>query len=72
MEISIVLKLEQDHALHEYLLNHSYFYKYLNRNPEYFATLEKEYKKYKREEMTKKVTDAVENIETISNIMSIM
>lgn len=72
MSIDIVLKLESDQAMHEYLMNHSYLYKELNRDPDYFETFLKEYKKYKREETAKKVSDAVENIETISNIISVM
>lgn len=72
MEMNIVLKLESDPKLHEFLINHSYYYKELNRDPAYFSQFYNDYKKYKRDEMTKKVTDAVENIETISNIMSIM
>lgn len=72
MSIDVVLKLEAEQAMHEYLMNHSYLYKELNRNPDYFETFLKEYKKYKRDEMAKKVSDAVENIETISNIMSVM
>lgn len=72
MEMSIALKLESDPQLHEYLLNHSYHYKELNRDSTYFETLMKEYKKYKREQMAKKVSDTVENIETITNIMSVM
>lgn len=72
MEASIVLKLNSDPKLHEFLMNHSYYYKELNRDPAYIDVLEKEYKKFKREQMTKKVTETVENIETITNIMSIM
>ena len=36
MSIDIVLKLESDQAMHEYLMNHSYLYKELNRDPDYF------------------------------------
>ena len=38
MSIDIVLKLESDQAMHEYLMNHSYLYKELNRDPDYFET----------------------------------
>lgn len=72
MEMSIVLKLESDEAMHEYLRNHSYFYKELNRDAAYFETFFKEYKKFKREGLAKKVSDAVETVETVSNILSVM
>ena len=72
MEASILKELDEDPKMHEFLMNHSYYYLNLNRNPDYFETFLKEYKKFKREAIGKKVNDTVENIETLSNIMSIM
>lgn len=72
MEASILKELDEDPKMHEFLLNHSYYYLNLNRNSDYFETFLKEYKKFKRKTMGKKVSDTVENIETLSNIMSIM
>ena len=72
MEATILKKMDEDPKMHEFLMNHSYYYLNLNRNPAYFETFLKEYKKYKRETMGKKVSDMVENVETLSNIMSIM
>lgn len=72
MEASILKELDENPKMHEFLMNHSYYYLNLNRNPAYFETFLKEYKKFKREAIGKKVNDTVENIETLSNIMSIM
>ena len=48
MSIDIVLKLESDQAMHEYLMNHSYLYKELNRDPDYFETFLKEKKQLRK------------------------
>ena len=72
MDASILKELDEDPKMHEFLMNHSYYYLNLNRNPAYFEIFLKEYKKFKREAVGEKVSDTVENIETLSNIMSIM
>ncbi len=72
MEINIVFELEKDKKLHEYLKNHSYWYRFLNRDSEALRDLLKEYKNYKRENNLNKVNDMVENIEMVSSIMKVM
>lgn len=69
MELSIILELEKDAKLHQYLKDHSYWYRLLNRNKNNFENLKKEFKNYKRENNFNKINNAVDNIELVSNIM---
>ncbi len=72
MELSIVLEIEKDAKLHEYLMHHSYWYRLLNRDQKNFEALKKEYKTFKRNANFDKVNNVVENLELVSNIMKIV
>lgn len=69
MEIEVIFKLENDEKLHEYLMNHSSWYRKLNRDSEEIDKLIKEFKSFKREKNFTKVNEVVENIELMTNIM---
>lgn len=72
METNILLELEKDQKLHEYLLTHSTWYIYLNRDSSNFVNFKKEFKEFKRESTINKVDKTVENIELLTNIMKIV
>lgn len=72
MEVSLALKIKEDNKLHEYLMKNSHLYVLLNRNPEFYEELIKQYKKYNRNKTTEKINDAIDNAEIISNIVKIM
>lgn len=72
MELDLVIKLEQDGKLHDYLLTHSYWYRLLNRDKEEFEEFMKEYKNFKRERNMDKVNNTIDNIELITNIVKFM
>lgn len=72
MEIELLLMLEGDARLHEYLYSHSSWYRYLNRSKSNLANLKKEYKDYKHNNTMNKVNDTIDNIELITNILKIV
>lgn len=69
MELSIVLKLENDAKLHQYLTEHSHWYRYLNRDKINYDALLKEFKSFKREKNMNKINDTIDNIELMTNVM---
>lgn len=69
MELSIILELEKDKGLHDYLKSHSFWYRSINRDKANFDRLKKEYKAFKREKNINTINNAVENIELVSNII---
>lgn len=72
MEIELLLKLNEDAKLHEYLYSHSTWYRYLNRSKSNLENLKKEYKNYKHSNTMNKVNDTIDNIELITNILKIV
>lgn len=72
MELSVIQKLEKDSKIHEYLENHSEWYRLLNRNALNYNDFEKEYKNFKRERNYDKVNEVVDNIELMSNIVKMV
>lgn len=72
MELEIVFSLEKDEKFHEYLRNHSQWYRLLNRDKKNLDKLLKEYKSFKRENNMNKVNDAIENLELITNVVKFM
>lgn len=69
MELELTLKLEEDKKLHNYLLEHTYWYRLLNRDSREYENLVKEYKKNNREKNINKINETIENAEMISNIV---
>lgn len=69
MRFEIIDNINKDKKLKEYLINNSYWYRLLNRNPLNYEKMLKKYKEYKNETMYKKIDNVVENVELISNIM---
>ena len=62
MRLDVLLEIKKDKKLHEYLRTHSYWYRFLNRDPVNLEKLKKEYKSFKREENMNKVNETIDNI----------
>ena len=69
MELSIIYKIKSEKKHYDYLRSHSYWYKYLNRDPNNYKNFINEYKKYNRNEPTNKVNDTISNIDMVTNIL---
>jgi len=54
----------------EYLRDHSYWYKFLNRNPNSFGAFEDEVKSFYKLRTSDKIGRMLSNIEMIQNIVS--
>ncbi len=72
MELELLLKIEKDVKLHEYLYMHSNWYRLLNRDSKNYVLLEKEFKSFKHQNTMNKVNDTIDNIELITNVMKIV
>lgn len=72
MEVSLALKIRENEKLHDFLKKNSHYYILLNRNPDYYEELIKEYKKFNRNNNMEKINDVIDNAELISNIIKIM
>ena len=72
MELSILNKIRSNKKHYDFLRSHSYWYKYLNRNPDNLKKFLSEYKKYSRETTTNKVNDTINNIDMVTNILKVL
>lgn len=53
MELSIIYKIKSEKKHYNFLRSHSYWYKYLNRDPKNYKDFINEYKKYNRNEYSR-------------------
>ena len=65
-------KIKSDKKQYEYLRKNSYWYKYLNRNPNYYKDFLDAYKKNNRAETTNKVSNTINNIGMVTNILKVI
>ena len=72
MELSIIYKIKQDKKHYDYLRSHSYWYKYLNRDPNNYKLFLEAYKKYSRSLTTNKLSDTINNIDMVTNILKVL
>lgn len=70
MTLDIIFKLKSNPNYIEYIRNNSYWYKMLNRNPSLFKKFEEEVKKAYHIRTTDKISNAINTIELISNVVS--
>lgn len=72
MELDIIYKIKINKKHYNYLRTHSYWYKYLNRDSNNYKNFINEYKKYSREVTTNKVSDTINNIDMMTNILKVI
>ena len=72
MELSILYKIKSEKKYYDFLRGNSYWYKYLNRNPDNFKLFLNAYKKYSREATTNKVNDTINTIDMVTNILKVL
>ena len=70
MKIEVLYKLKSNIDYLNYLHSHSYWYKYLNRDPLYFNDFIKEYKEYNKIIKSNKLKETIDTIDTILNVVS--
>ena len=64
-------KIKQDKKQYDYLRRNSYWYKYLNRDPNNYKIFLETYKKNNRNETTNKVNDTINNIGMVTNMLNV-
>ena len=72
MEIETILKLKNDPHLLRYLREHSYWYKYLNRDPSSIKIMEEEMKDKYKLRASDKIERFSKTIETMRMFMEIL
>ncbi len=72
MELELLLQVEKDVKLHEYLYTHSMWYRLLNRDSKNYTLLEKEFKAFKHQNTMNKVNDTIDNIELLTNVIKMV
>ena len=72
MAPELMIKISNDHKLSEYLINNSYWYKYLNRSPDNFKIFYNNYKLNNHNERMKKASNVVDSIETVNSILKVL
>lgn len=72
MRLDIQMKLNSDPKMLGYLKENSEWYKYLNRNPLNYDQFVKAMKEKYKIRATDKMSEFVENIDLVSNILNVL
>ena len=72
MAPELIVKILNDVNLHKFLINNSYWYKYLNRDKNNFKSFYNAYKLSNRSEKMGKASNAIETLGTVNNILKIL
>ena len=70
MQVNVLMELKKEPKMLELLKYNSYWLKDLNRNPLLFKRFKDEMKKKYHLRATDKISDAIDNIDIISNVLS--
>ena len=70
MQIDVQQKLKGNKQLLNYLHTHSYWYKYLNRDPASIKNLENEYKESVRKYKIERASETLSTIEMLTSIVN--
>lgn len=70
MELEIQQKLREDKKMYAYLKENSEWMKLLNRNKDHYQNFINEMKEKYKLRVTDKVSDAIDNIDLISTVLS--
>ena len=70
MQINVQYKLTNKVELKKYLRTHSYWYKYLNREPDSLKKMESEYKEEVRKIKMERASEAMNTLEMLTSIVN--
>ncbi len=70
MQVSILLELKKDEKMFQLLKENSYWIKELNRSPTNYKRYKENMKIKYRLRATDKISDAIDNIDIISNVLN--
>ncbi len=72
MELDIQFKLMKNTKMKKYLKENSYWYKYLNRNPNNYDKFITDMKDKYKLRPTDKINSAIENIELVNSVLNVI
>ncbi len=72
MQVSLQYKINQNPLYKRFLSENSYWYKFLNRNVNYFPEFERDMKKKYKLTTEDRLNKVANSLDTISQIMSIL
>ena len=72
MNLQLQMMIKNNPNLHRYLREHSYWYKYLNRNPLSIKNLEQEMKAKYKLTTEDRISNASKNIEIVNAVLNIL
>jgi len=70
MELELQKKLIENPKMYQYLKENSFWIKYLNRDAENYKEFTQKMKELYHERTTDKLSDAIDNIDLISSVLS--
>ena len=70
MKIEVLYKIKSNKDYINYLHTHSYWYKYLNRDPAYLNDFIREYKDFNRIMKSNRIKDTIDTIDTLLNVIT--
>ena len=70
MKIETLYKLKSNPEYLNYLHTHSYWYKYLNRDPSYLNDFISEHKDYSRIIKSNRIKNTIDTIDTLLSVIS--
>ena len=72
MKADILIKINSDPKLKEYINNNSYWYTYLNRGSSYYKEFLNSYKNFKKNDKINKTNNILETVDTVNSILKIL
>ena len=72
MRLDVLMKLESDPKMMNYLKENSEWYKYLNRNPLNYSKFVHAMKEKYKIRSTDKISKVIDNIDTVSSILNVL
>jgi hypothetical protein len=69
MEYYLQNKINEDKNFKRYLINNSYYIKYLNRNPEYYKEFIKNMKELYKERPVDRIGNVMNTIDIVSSVI---
>ena len=72
MKADILIKINSDPKLKEYINNNSYWYKYLYRGISYYKEFLNSYKNFKKNDKINKTNNILETVDTVNSILKIL
>ena len=72
MNLDTIVKLKNNNLLQRYIREHSYYYKILNRNPEFIKNMENDMKKEYKLTVEDKINDFSEKLNLVNTFINMM